>query len=75
MAFQNVSRQQLEALHRLTSAEFDPFRELLQTTRADTLARLVKADEVHAIHRLQGMATLCDSLLTAIEEARTRLSR
>lgn len=62
--------QHVQALLRLKEAgPNNPFLSFLEAEIEDAAARLMKADDMVTIHRLQGRAEALKDLLAAIEES------
>jgi hypothetical protein len=67
--FNSLNHQQLQALARCGTPEMAPLRELLTTTLGQAKDSLMKADTPMQLHRLQGVATVLNDLLLAIDKA------
>jgi hypothetical protein len=66
----NVDNQAIRALLRLREPGNEAMLKLIESQVAETKQKLVKADDMVLIHRLQGRAEAFEDLLKAVEDAR-----
>lgn len=66
----SVDNQAIRALLRLLEPGNEAMLKLIESQVAETKQKLVKADDMVVIHRLQGRAEAFEDLLKAVEDAR-----
>ena len=64
-----LSSSEITALNRLREPGIDKILEVLQDELESTKQKLVYANEMDIIHRLQGRAEALEDLLKAVEES------
>jgi len=65
-----VDNQAIRALIRLREPGNEALLKLIESQVAETKQKLVKADDMVVIHRLQGRAEAFEDLIKAVEDAR-----
>jgi hypothetical protein len=71
----SVSRQALQALNRLREPGNEALLQFLESQLAEAKQKLVYADDMGLIHRLQGRAEAYEDLLKAVEESSRVVNR
>jgi hypothetical protein len=71
----SASRQAIQALNRLREPGNEALVQFFESQLAEAKQKLVYADDMGMIHRLQGRAEAFEDLLKAIEESQKVVNR